>query len=297
VREADTSAATIAQVVRSRRDGLRPSERRAAQALMSDYPYTGLLTAAEFAQRSGVSAPTILRLVGQLGFDSYPDFQRSLKAELVAQLQSPLAKAGAYTQSDRSASSLSALADAICANVRSTLETTSEADFRTLVGLLANPKRRIHAVGGRFGESLALYFSRHLRVLRPNVATIAASETVWRDHLIDFGKVDVLICFDIRRYQKNVVRLAEAAAQRGVTVVLFTDQWLSPVARFAELTFPASTAVPSEWDSSVGTLALLEAVISATTKALWPTAETRMNELEQLRHQRSKSMPPSDGAP
>lgn len=286
-RDQDAGALTIAQLVRNARERLRPSERRAAQALLYDYPYTGLLTTAEFAKRSGVSAPTVLRLVSQLGFDSYLDFQRRLKAELAAQLQSPLAKARAAPPDSRNRSSVHAFGQTLAANIQATLDATSEQDIAELVALLANPKRRIHAVGGRFTEAIALYLVRHLRIVRPHVECVDAAQTAWRDQLIDYDKNDVLICFDIRRYQENVVALAEAASKRGVTVILFTDQWLSPAARFARITFPVWTTLPAEWDSTVAMLALVEAIIAATTSALWETAGPRMEELEQLRRQRN----------
>ena len=284
--EQDAASPTIAQRVQTARDRLRPSERRAAQTLLFDYPYAGLLTTGEFAHRAGVSAPTILRLIAQLGFGSYRDFQRRLKAELAAQMQSPLAKASVRPPDTREHSSLHDFGAALASNVQTSFDATSEGDFAAAVALLANRKKRIHAVGGRFTEVFAIYLVRHLRILRPHVACIDAAQTVWRDQIVDFDRNDVLICFDIRRYQENVTALAEAASARGVTLILFTDQWLSPIARFAKISFPIWTNVPSEWDSTVAMLGLVESMIAATTRVLWETARPRMEELEQLRHQR-----------
>ncbi len=58
------------------------------------------------------------------------------------------------------------------------------------------------------------------------------------------------IIFDIRRYQQSLIRFAEKAQARGVEIVLITDQWLSPIARFARHVIAGRTAVPSPWDSS-----------------------------------------------
>src|SRR3546814_14148088 len=76
---------------------------------------------------------------------------------------------------------------------------------------------------------------------------------------LDFGKRDVLVVFDIRRYQANLLRLAQLAGKRGTRVVVFTDQWLSPVARHADHVLRARIAVPSAWDSSAALMALAEA--------------------------------------
>ena len=60
------------------------------RALLANYPVAGLETIAQWAQRADVSGPTVLRLIGKLGFDSYAAFQSALRAELELRLQSPL---------------------------------------------------------------------------------------------------------------------------------------------------------------------------------------------------------------
>ena len=63
--------------MRDRLSELTASERRAARALLANYPMIGLETVAEFSARSGVSPPTILRFTGRLGFSTYAEFQRT----------------------------------------------------------------------------------------------------------------------------------------------------------------------------------------------------------------------------
>lgn len=82
-----TAAGTLATDIRARLGELTPTERRAAHVLLSNYPFAGLETVAQFASRAGVSAPSILRFIARLGFSAYADFQRRLKEELEAQLQ------------------------------------------------------------------------------------------------------------------------------------------------------------------------------------------------------------------
>lgn len=271
---------TLATNVRARLGELTPTERRAAHVLLSNYPFAGLETVAQFAARAGVSAPSILRFIARLGFTAYADFQRRLKEELEAQLKSPLMKPAA---SVRPGAPFSDFAMAVAANVTHTFEAIAPAEFDAILGLLADTKRRIHVVGGRMTEAIALYAVRHLRVVRPDVALVEGQAATWRDQVIDFGKRDVLVVFDIRRYQDDVIALAEEAAERGTTIVLFTDQWLSPIARVARHVISARIAVPSNWDSTAAILAVVEAIIAGATKSLWDVAEARMGALEDLR--------------
>ncbi len=277
----DATEATLAVRVRAELGALTPTERRAAHVLLSNYPFAGLETVAQFAQRAGVSAPSVLRFVARLGFTAYADFQKRLKDELEAQLKSPLSKSEPSTTTPAAG-----FASAVAANIAQTFESLAPAEFEAILAILTDLRRRIHFVGGRFTEPMALYAVRHLRVVRPDVLAVEGQAATWRDQVIDFSKRDVLVVFDIRRYQDDVIRFAEAAAERGATVVLFTDQWLSPIARVARHVISARIAVPSNWDSNVAIMAVLEALIAAATKALWEGAETRMKALEELRARR-----------
>lgn len=74
---------------------LTAAEKRAARGLLGSYPTLGLAPVAEFAQQAGASSATVLRFVSQLGYKSYPDFQRALRDELEERSKSPLQRSQA----------------------------------------------------------------------------------------------------------------------------------------------------------------------------------------------------------
>jgi DNA-binding MurR/RpiR family transcriptional regulator len=273
---------SLAERIRHEMDSFTPSEKRAAHVLLSHYPFAGLGTVAEFASRAGISGPSALRFVGRLGFGGFPEFQKHLREELEAQLLSPLAKAGPATGGP-GPSALSAFAEAVIGNLRATVENVVPAEFDAVVALLSDPRRRIHFAGGRFTGALARYAESHCRIVRSNVDCIEGQPVLWRDRMIEVGRRDVLVVFDIRRYQDDIIALSETAAKQGATVVLLTDQWLSPIARVARHILPAHVAAPSNWDSSIALLLLVEALLAAVTKRLWKTAKPRMEAVERLR--------------
>ncbi|WP_112663774.1 MurR/RpiR family transcriptional regulator [Microvirga flavescens] len=273
---------SLADRIRHEMEYFTPSEKRAAHVLLSHYPFAGLETVAEFAARAGISAPSVLRFVTRLGFSGFPDFQKHLREELEAQLLSPLAKAGPL-DNGQAAPALAAFAEATIANLRATVENIAPAEFNAVVTLLSDQRRTIHFTGGRFTGALARYAESHLRIVRSHVHAIDSQPALWRDRMIEIGRKDVLVVFDIRRYQDDSVLLAETAAKQGATVVLVTDPWLSPIARVARHVLPAHVTAPSNWDSSAGLMLLTEALIGAVTKRLWETAKPRMEAVERLR--------------
>jgi DNA-binding MurR/RpiR family transcriptional regulator len=46
---------------------------------------------------------------------------------------------------------------------------------------------------------------------------------------------------------------------------------------------PVHVAVPSNWDSCLGLMLLVEALVAEVTKRLWETARPRMEAIERLR--------------
>jgi len=279
---ASADGSSLAERIRHEMDAFTPSEKRAAHLLLSHYPFAGLDTVAEFASRAGISAPSALRFVTRLGFSGFPEFQKHLREELEAQLLSPLAKASLGDKS-HGAPALSSFAEAVIANLTATVENIAPTEFDAIVALLSDRRRHIHFTGGRFTGALARYAESHFRIVRSDVHFIESQPALWRDRVIEIGRKDVLVAFDIRRYQDDVIALSETAAKQGAAVVLLTDQWLSPIARVARHVLPAHVVAPSNWDSSAGLLLIVEALVASVTKRLWASARPRMEAIERLR--------------
>ncbi len=270
----------VTELISDRLDSMPAGERRAAQTLIASYPVVGLKTVAEFSQAAGVSSPTILRFVGRLGFQNYAEFQSALQDELAAQLQSPASRAGLQPARKERAP---ATVEAILENIRETFRHVSEKQIVDMAALLSNQGADVFLVGGRFTDPVARYMAAHLTIIRPNVLHLSGQESNWRDRLIDIGKRDLVLIFDIRRYQESLLRFAEKAHQRGAHIILFTDQWLSPIARFARHVVACRTAVPSPWDSSASLFVVAEILIGELTRRLEAGSARRIEEMEKLR--------------
>jgi len=279
-----SAALSIAQTIRQSLGRLTATERKPALALLANYPVPGLEPVAQFAKRAGVSGPTILRLVAKLGFNSYPRFQQALRDELELRGQAPLAKIGARPLGQwPSGDVYSQYGRAIVSNIETSLGEVPRSEFKGTLELLADRSRRISLLGGRFSGSVALQFYLHLRELRPRVQLIGGQTATWVEHLLDFGSKDVLIVFDIRRYQEDVIRFAREAAAQGADIVLFTDQWLSPIAAVARHVFALRTAIPSSWESFGAPSALTEILTACLQAKSWNEAKQRMQRLEKIR--------------
>jgi DNA-binding MurR/RpiR family transcriptional regulator len=235
---------------------------------------------ARFAERAGVSPPTVTRFIAKLGFRGYPEFQENLRDEVQARLSSPLAR---YREEPQRDSAIKTALDVSAHNLKATEELLSERDVEEAVALLADVRRRVLVLGGRVSAPLARYLAAQLHLLRPGIGLVDAERSTPVQQLIDMRKTDVLVVFDYRRYQPDTIECARIAAGRGCDVVLFTDQWLSPASAFARQVLVTSVETVGPFDSLVGATAVVEALVAAVLARLGSRAEARMQNLERLR--------------
>jgi len=273
---------TVAERIRNQFDSLTRAERQLANAMLERYPVSGLGSITAVAEASDVSTPTVARMARKLGFSGFPDMQATLRAELEATLSNPIAKHDRWAENAPDTHILNRFADAVMENMRQTLRQVSPEDFNAVVRLLAEHERAVHVVGGRITRSLADYFFTHMQVIRPGLTLIASNSNTWPHFVLNMNEGDILVAFDIRRYEHDILRLAEMAKSRGVVLILFTDQWGSPAAKHAAYSFQSRIEAPSAWDSSVVTMFIIETIIAAVQTETWDDTRDRMKSLEDL---------------
>ncbi len=276
------NASTVAERLQKNFDNLTRAERQLSHSILENYPVSGLGSITAIAQKAGVSTPTVARMVQKLGFKGFPEFQAALRGEVEATISDPIAKHDTWADQAPDEHIVNKFTDAVIDNIRNSLGQLNIDEFEKTCELLADRERSVFVVGGRITRALADYFFLHMQVLRRDVTHIQAISNAWPHYLLDIKKDDVIVIFDVRRYENSTLKLAEMAKEAGAKIVLFTDQWLSPIAKFADHTFSLKIVVPSAWDSSVTTMLVLETIIADVQQRTWPETRERMEELEVM---------------
>jgi DNA-binding MurR/RpiR family transcriptional regulator len=271
---------TVAERLRLRMGELTHAERKVARVLMADYPVAGLDAVAKLAAAAGVSAPTVVRLVAKLEFDGYAEFQQSLKSEVSVRLSSPLQMRAGLPGTAEGV--LPRTERMLCDGIRSSFARLPPGEFEQAVRLLADPRRSVTLIGGRFSTMLAEYLAAHLKILRPRVHVLSPAGPDRVSSMLDVGRRDVLVAFDYRRYQHDTVRLALTAKDQGATLIAFTDPYLSPLAARADVILTSSVQSPSPFDALTPAVALVEAMITALVDRLGDAPTARMLRYDSL---------------
>ncbi|SEN24954.1 DNA-binding transcriptional regulator, MurR/RpiR family, contains HTH and SIS domains [Paracoccus alcaliphilus] len=259
---------------------LTRAERQAATHILSHFPMSALGSITALARAAEVSSPTIVRLVQKLGFRGYSDYQAVLRAEVERLLVAPLSlPEGAREPQSHPIQSFAAQ---VVGNIEATLGHIPAQDFNGAAALLADTARRVAVMGGRLTHAHADYMATLLRVIRPDVSYLSDHLTDWQQALLDMRAGDVVVIFDIRRYEASAVHLAELATGQGAEVVLITDRWLSPAATHARHTLPCQIGMPAAWDSTATLMVVVEALLAQVQGHLADQVQERLNQLEDV---------------
>jgi len=264
----------------ARMDQLSPAEKKVARALLADYPSAGLASAATLAKVAGTSTPTVLRLLARLGIGSYPEFQELLRSEVSQSMNSPVSRAAHSLRPEEDGSFFSRAIGQRVELVERLRSTVPPGEFDAAVRALAAPTRQVVTSGGYFSRHVARIMAKQLDQLV--AAAVHADEPLGSDigRYLGMGRDSVAVVFDLRRYELPAQQVAALAKQQGATVVVITDQGLSPAGDDSDVVLPVAVD-GTPFDSFAALLVLVECLVEAVFQRLGEDGLDRMRQWEE----------------
>ena len=232
-------------------------------------------------RRVALVPDTVVQLQ-KLGFKGFPQFHKALLQELQAKVSGPTQRRDAWASEAPAAHLLNRFSQAVTHNLEQTFSHVDSDRFDASVALLSRTEGQLYIVGGRITRSLADYAFTHFQAIRARVTHLTSSSATWPHYVLDMTEGDTLLIFDIRRYEENLLRLAEIAQARGMQVILITDQWSSPIASVAAHTFNCWVEIPSAWDSTLAINFIIEALIAEIQTRSSDSSAERIAALEGM---------------
>lgn len=267
----------VAQRIAEARDVLTKAERRAAEVVLQRPQTVAFGTVAELAGRSRVGAATVVRMAGKLGYDGFTGMQAAVQAELEGRLRPAVERIRRARPGD---DVIERALRREAVNVQETLEALDRPAFDRAVGLLADPARRVRVVSGEATRGVAIQAVGMLHALRRSVELLDGNPVKVAAEIAEVAPGDVLVAVDLRRYEAWVVAAAERVAGRGGHVIALTDSTLSPLAAISAATFVVAAEGAGPFDSHVGTLALLNALVTGVADRAPGEAGPRLDAIE-----------------
>lgn len=266
-------------------DELTESEKRLAEVVLEAASDLSSFTAGELATRAEVSAATAARFFRRLGYESYGDLRRSVRAAKT--WGSPLYE---LTSAEEPADFARHIAQDIenLQRLAAELPTSALADA---VDLLVSAKR-LHMIGFRNSAALAAYARGLFVHVKPDVRLLPLAGQTLAEDLVGLGSEDVLVVFGFRRRPPFLRDVMAAVREAGARILLITDASAARTAHLAHVTLRCPNQGASLFDSYVAPMSLISHLASALGVALGSATEDRLAKIEDL-HRRFEPFSPT----
>ena len=239
-------------------------QRLIAKYLIDNYDKAAYMTASKLGSLVGVSESTVVRFATAMGYEGYPEFQKSLQ-ELIRTKLTSFQRIEVTNNLIGKGDVLSKVLESDAEKIRKTLEGIDREAFEGAVGSIVNAKN-IYILGVRSSSSLASFLDHSLRMIFDNVRLVqTASGAEVFEQMLGVGEGDAVIAISFPRYSKRIIKATEYAHKSGADVICLTDSVESPLAASADQLLVAQSDMASFVDSLVAPLSLINAMIAAVS--------------------------------
>ena len=274
---------SLVERIGEHRDELTDSEQAIARYIAMNYTSVAYDSASSIAQKCEVSGATATRFFTKLGYDSFAEVQREVRAEISERLTSPL------TRLDSTAGAAASAADVLALTLERDLDNLRLAaggiqsdHLLGMAELLVQCRGTVFIYGEKKAHAIGFYLYAQLNLCIEHVELLTAEQSLLPDRLLRIGSDDILLVIDARRYVRTTLQAARTFRERGAKVLILGDSETSPLAKMADfgIYFPVEGAFL--FDSYTALMFAANAISNIAT--FQRTAETaaRVKEAERL---------------
>lgn len=271
----------ILSVLYDKQNTFSKGQRRIAAYITESYDKAAFMTASRLGKTVGVSESTVVRFAVELGFDGYPEMQKSMQ-EMVMNRLTAVQRIGVANDRIGNQDILMKVLQADAEKIRQTAETVNHDDFKTAVEHILKA-RRIYLIGVRSVAPLANFAGYYLNYMFEDVRVITVSGAgEMFENLVGIKPEDVVIAFSFPRYSSATLKAAQYCREIGATVIGITNSTLSPLAQNSDYVLIAKSDMVSLVDSLVAPLSVVNALLVALASAREQEVQKSLENLERV---------------
>ncbi|UUM13014.1 MurR/RpiR family transcriptional regulator [Proteiniclasticum sp. QWL-01] len=276
----ETTNLDLMRIIQSKFTRLSKGQKMIADFILKHYDKAAFMTAAKLGQNVGVSESTVVRFAIELGYEGYPELQKSLQ-ELVKTKLTAVQRLELTNDLVDEENALKSVLKADMENIRTTMEKVNQRTFDAFVDHIVNANK-VYIIGLRSSSALSEFLGFYLNLILNNVLVLQHGMSDIYEQMLHLGPNDVIIGIGFPRYSIKTVQILKFARGRGAKVLCLTDSLLSPLAAISDLTVIAQSNMASFVDSLVAPMSIINAIIiSVGLKRRQAVSET-FSKLEEI---------------
>ena len=249
--------------------------------MLEHYDKAAYLTASKLGAVVRVSESTVVRFAIELGFEGYPELQKSLQ-ELIRTKLTSVQRMEITNDRIGDGEVLSKILAGDIDKIRTTLDRIDPAAFDAAVDAIIGAKH-IYISGMRSASLLSGFLGYYFNLMFPDVRTVqATSSSEMFEQLFRIDEGDVFIGISFPRYSKRIIDAIDFAKSKGAVTVALPASDASPIAACADHLLIARSDMASIVDSYVAPLSVINALIVAVSKKKQQDVSETFEKLEAI---------------
>ncbi|WP_046866796.1 MurR/RpiR family transcriptional regulator [Microvirga massiliensis] len=258
---------------------LHPAEKRLADVLLQYQMDLPSYTAGELAEKAGVSKATAARLIRSLGYATYPNAKRQIRAD--QHWGSPRAGLVDPDQAPSGAVSLSRMVQADIENIRTTAEAVPERVLADVSQAIVSA-RRLWIMGLRSGYGLAHHAAHYFTLIKDDVRVLPSGGASHSHEIASITEGDVLLAIAFRRRPRVLPTILTEARAAGATTVLITDLSAAASAKASDYVLRCHCQSPMPFNSFAAAVTLINYLAWSVTTLLGEESLARFRKIDRL---------------
>jgi len=248
---------------------LSPQLQQGARYILDAPDDVAVYSMREIASRAEVKPSTMLRLANRLGYDNYNNLRDEFRKRYSETSSGYAARARRLQlqSSDTGSDLVESVKVAEINNIYQTFETIDDnqlmAAARTIIGA-----QRVHIVGLRKCFPIACFFQYATRIFFQNSQLLGRQPGMFAEEVSLIGKGDVLLAVSFDPYTRETVEAVKSAEVAGASIVVVTDNAVSPLMSDKGHNFVVANRSPSFYRSLNGALAIMQSLVAAIVKEI-----------------------------
>lgn len=258
---------------------LSKGQKQLAAYITENYDRAAFITASKMGRIVGVSESTVVRFAYALGYDGYPELQKSLQELIRNKLTSVqrIQLTGDLQPNDV----LRSVLKSDVSNIRATIDSIDNASFNAAINALLEAKK-VYIVGLMSAAPLAQFLAYYLGFVMDNVVMVSGAMGNIYEDLFRISSEDVCIGISFPRYSNRTIDALDFARGKEATIIAITDRVSSPIAEKAEHALIARSDMAGFADSLVAPLSLINAIIVACSLRRREQVSNTLSQLEGI---------------
>lgn len=273
---------------RIQRAQLTKGQHRIADYFLKNQNRICNMTSLAIAREIGVSDASVIRFSRAIGYAGFAELKESLYALLAQDLTSidignfaPDQRLDFQINEFKSLDLSAEFLKLMTHNIEQSIRQNNPYLCERTVDILMESRRKL-IVGVQGGKGCAIQFARLLGFLLDRVELLSTGESDELAMLRGLGKGDAVVAISYARYYKTDAYLANLIHKTGASIIVLADSTKSPWSQVADVLFLVETKHLGSFNSTLGTSALLEYLVTLLCWKYPSECRERLKERDQM---------------